>query len=577
MSGKDYFIPRMFYRLMVPSVISSFGFALADMADALVVGQKLGETGLAAISLCLPIFMLINLFMDGFGIGGSVLFSQRLGEGNTEKARECFNRTWTATLILGIIIGIAVNVFTEPCLRLLGTTKTDGDVYYACRDYAKIIAAGAPVLMLNIVFASFLRNDNNAKLASVGFLIGNAADILLNIILVLFCGLGTSGAALSTVVGSAIAIIIYMPGITGKRADILRIKKFRLDIGETLCSFKTGFATSVRHLFQFVFFLVINRLLMAMSGESGVAVFDVVYNVSFFTVYLYNGIAEASQPLVSTFTGEKNEDDCKYVLKLAKKWALCLGAVMALLIVLNAERVSFIFGIPENLISVSAAAIRVYCIGFAFLGINIINEKYYQSKDCFLPAFFIVLMREFAVLISCAVILSKIGFSAIWFMYPITELAAYLIFKIFLCFAGRRTEAFDEKRIFRITISGVEDIENVLSRSSEFCRYWGADAKQEYAVTLVTEELCMSIIRNAIKDIGDGKIRITILAMESGEFDLSFLDNAVDFNPFSFVTGKIETESDFDIDEISMTMIKNKTKKFMYHKCGGFNSLVVHI
>ena len=96
MTKRDFFIPKMFYRMLIPSVISSFGFALADMADALVVGSRLGETGLAATSLALPVYMLINLFMDGFGIGGSVYFSQKLGEGDTEQARNCFNRTWTA-------------------------------------------------------------------------------------------------------------------------------------------------------------------------------------------------------------------------------------------------------------------------------------------------------------------------------------------------------------------------------------------------------------------------------------------------------------------------------------------------
>lgn len=577
MSGKDYFIPKMFYRLVVPSVISSFGFALADMADALVVGQKLGETGLAAISLCLPIFMLINLFMDGLGVGGSVLFSQRLGEGKTEEARECFNRTWTVTLTLGVIIGIAVNAFNEPCLRLLGTDKTDGDVYYACRDYATFIAAGAPILMLNVVFGSFLRNDNNVKLALNGFLIGTAVDILLNIILVLFCDLGTRGAALSTVIGSTVAVIIYIPGIMGKRTDVLGIKKFRLDIVETLCSFKIGFATSVRYLFQFIFFLFINRLLMTMSGESGVAVFDVVYNASFFIVYLYNGIAEALQPLVSTFTGEKNEGDCRCVWKLSKKTAICFGAAAAMLIVLNTEKISLVFGISENLIPDSTAAIRVYCIGFVFLGMNIINEKYYQSRECFLPTFFIVLMREFVILISCAAILSRIGFSAIWFMYPITETVTYLIFHIFRRFIDKQTGTFDEKRIFRMIVSDVGDMEKVLSGSGEFCKYWGADAKREYAVTLVTEELCMSIIRNAIKDIRGGKIRVTLLALKNGEFVLSILDNAVEFNPFLFAIRRMENENDFNIDEISMTMIKNKTKKFMHHKCGGFNSLVVRI
>lgn len=577
MKKTDYFIPKMFCRLMIPSVISSFGFALADMADSLVVGQKLGESGLAAISLCLPIFMLINLFMDGFGIGGSVMFSQMIGEGNVEKARECFNRVWTVTLILGVVIAAVVNVFTNQCLSLLGTSKTDGDVYYACRDYVKIIACGAPLLMLNVVFANFLRNDNNAKLASVGFLIGNTADIFLNIIFVVIFGLGTKGAALSTVIGSVIAIIIYMPGIIGKKADVLKVIKFSPDVNEGFRCFKTGFATSVRHLLQLIFFLVINRLLMTLSGERGVAVFDVVYNVSFFIVYLYNGIAEASQPLVSTFTGENSEEDCRYVLKLSKVWALCLGAAAAALIALNSEKISWFFGISGNVISESSTAIRTYCIGFVFLGINIINEKYYQSKNYLIPTFIIVLMREFLVLIPCAIILSYISLKAIWFMYPITEFSVYLIFKMLCPFIAKNKKILDENRIFRITLCSADDIENVLCRSSEFCRSCGADKKQEYAVALVTEEICMSIIRNVLKDIPDGKIRITILALKNGEFALNFLDNAVEFNPFSFVTEKIKNENDFNIDEVSMTMIKNATKKFMYHKCAGFNSLAVRI
>ena len=111
MKKKDYFIPKMFYKLLIPSVCSSFGFALADMVDALVLGQRIGETGLAAISLCLPLFMLINIFMDSLGIGGSVYFSQKLGEGNTEKAVDCFNRIWISVLFLGLCIGIFVNCF----------------------------------------------------------------------------------------------------------------------------------------------------------------------------------------------------------------------------------------------------------------------------------------------------------------------------------------------------------------------------------------------------------------------------------------------------------------------------------
>lgn len=577
MKRKDYFVSRMFYRLMIPSVISSFGFALADMADSLVVGQKLGEVGLAAISLCLPIFMIINLFMDGLGIGGSVAFSKYLGEGNMKKARECFNRTWISTLAIGVFIGMLVNLFAEPCLIFFGIHKSDGSLYYACREYMTIIAAGAPLLMLNVVFMNFLRNDNNIKRSSIGFLLGNAVDISLNIIFVIFLGMGTRGAALSTVIGSALAICIYMPAIFGRKADTIKIEFVKIDISEVFGFFKTGFATSVRHIFQFVFLIFINRLLMSMSGESGVAIFNVVYNVSFFILYVYNGITEAMQPLVSTFTGENSEEDCRRVLRLSRIWTFCLGAVVAGVLALNAESVALTFGVSQSLLADSGLAIRIYCAGFALLGINIINEKYYQSKDYFLPSFLIVVMREFVVLLSSAAVLSHIGIAMIWLMYPITELVTCLIFAAIKILVVRDDKYLDENQIFRITLESENDIEGVLRSSSEFCARHSDDIKKEYAVTLIIEELCMSIVRNAFPSVKNGKIRITLLYMGNVDFVINILDNAVEFNPFLFVGGKSSSENEFNIDEVSVMMVKNRAKKFMHHKCAGFNSLVVHV
>lgn len=578
MTKKDYFIPRMFYKLLIPSVISSFGFALADMADALVLGQKIGATGLAAISLCLPLFMLINIFMDGLGIGGSVHFSQKLGEGDSKKAVECFNRTWVSTLIIGLIIGLAVNLFPNGFLALLGTTPEDGQLFEACRDYMRIIAMGSPILMLNIVFSNFLRNDNNAPLATKGFLIGNAVDIILNIVLVVFVGLGTMGAALSTVIGSVVAISLYMPGIIGKKAGVLKIKYTAMDIKETFYCFKTGFSTSVQNLFQLVFLLTVNRLLMNISGEGGVAVFDVVYNVSFFIVYIYNGVAEASQPLISTFSGENSEDDCKCVLGLSKKYGISLGAVVAAVLFVFARNVAILFGITNELMPLAVHAIRIYCAGFAFTGLNILYQNYYQSKENTRLAFFIAFMRGFVILMPCVLIFALFGENTIWLMFPVTEFVTLLLFYVLRKYNSKGTTIFDNERILRITVEkDTEDMATLLNRSVEFCERWNAEESQKYSVTLVIEEICMSIIRNAMKDISDGKIRITLLAMEDGDFVVNILDNAVVFNPFSLKTKKIENEKDFDIDEISMMMIRKKTKQFMYRRYNGFNSLVVRI
>ncbi len=578
MIKKDYFIPRMFYKLLIPSVFSSLGFAFADMADALVLGQKIGPTGLAAIGLCLPLFMLINIFMDALGIGGSVHFSQKLGEGNAEKAVGCFNRTWVSTLAIGLVIGLVVNLFPDTFLAFFGTIPEDGELFTACKEYMRIIALGAPLLMLNIVFSNFLRNDNNAALATKGFLIGNAVDIVLNIILVVFVGLGTKGAALSTVIGSAVAILLYLPGIIGKKAGVLKIKYAGLDISETFYCFKTGFSTSVQHLFQLVFILAVNRLLMHISGENGVAVFDVVYNVSFFIVYVYNGVSEASQPLVSTFSGENSETDCKCVLRLSKKYGLGIGTIAAVLIFVFARNISGLFGITEELMPLAAHAVRIYCLGYVFTGLNILYESYYQAKENTRLAFFIVLMRGLVILLPCVLIFAYFGITAIWLMFPVTELVTLLLFYIFRKHSLKNEKHFDTARILRMTVENEsEDIGILLNKSIYFCESWNASEQQKYSVTLVIEEICMSIIRNAMKNVPDGKIQITLLAMEEGDFILNILDNAVVFNPFSLRSKKLGNEKEFDIDETSVMLIKKKTKKFMYRRCNGFNSLVVRI
>ena len=137
---------------------------------------------------------------------------------------------------------------------------------------------------------------------------------------------------------------------------------------------------------------------------------------------------------------------------------------------------------------------------------------------------------------------------------------------------------FDKKRILRIVVENEEeDMGIVIDKSMEFCEQWEATPQQQYSVTLIIEELCMSIIRNGMINIPDRKIRITLLAMEDGDFILNLLDNAVVFNPFSRKTKEINLNEGIDIDDISMMMIKKKTKKFMYRRCNGFNSLVVRI
>ena len=51
MNRKHYICRTMFLRILWPSLISSVALAIADVADALVIGNRMGESGLAAIGI----------------------------------------------------------------------------------------------------------------------------------------------------------------------------------------------------------------------------------------------------------------------------------------------------------------------------------------------------------------------------------------------------------------------------------------------------------------------------------------------------------------------------------------------
>ena len=574
---KDYFVWRMFYKMLIPSAISSIGFALSDMADALVVGQRMGETGLAAVSLCLPIYMLINVIMNAFGIGGGVKFSGYMGSGKRNEAVRCFNDIWKISLLSGILFALAVNLLAPFVLTTLGAGKSGTVLYRSCEVYMRIISLGAPLLILNVVLSNFLRNDNNEVIAARGFIIGNLTDLFLNIILVLVFNLGIWGAAASTVIGSAVAIACYLPAIIGKKRNIIRFVKSKTDFKGIFDCIKIGFSTSVQNAFQLVFLLVVNRVMVAIGGETGVAVFDVIYNASFFIVYLCEGTAEAAQPLVSTFMGEQSEEDCIHIRRLSVVCSLVFSGVVAVLIAIFAKYIAIVFGLSADVLPEAVYAIRIYCTGAAFVALNIILSRYCQSREDSLGAFINVLLKGLIVSVPCLLLFSSLGESYyVWYAFPVSEAVSFGLFFVYCCFANKKKMVFDKERIYRVTVSGdADEITELLDGSKKFCDKWGAKPSQSYYVTLVIEEIVASIVRNALKQVPNGKIRITLIAMPDGDFMLHILDNAVAYDPLHF-KGKADA-ADFDIDEVSVMLVKKKAKKYLYRQCTGFNSLTVQI
>jgi Na+-driven multidrug efflux pump len=72
--------------LAVPTMVAMLIQVIYNMTDTFFIGKLEDANMVAAISLCMPIFMLVQAFGNIFAIGGASLISRMLGEGNREKA-----------------------------------------------------------------------------------------------------------------------------------------------------------------------------------------------------------------------------------------------------------------------------------------------------------------------------------------------------------------------------------------------------------------------------------------------------------------------------------------------------------
>ncbi|MEA5134689.1 MAG: MATE family efflux transporter [Candidatus Fimivivens sp.] len=574
---QDRFTGKMFKALLIPSMISYLGLAIGDIADAVVVGQRMGAIGLAAISLALPVYMIINVFVHGFGSGGSIRYAKLMGEGREAEAVESFRQVIQTAIAISALLAILGNIFLTPLLKILGTTAADGVVFITSKTYIQIIITGMPILFISYLLNYYLRNDEYAKMAGIGFTIGNLCDFALNIVFVLILDFGAAGAAWSTVLGQLISIGIYLPCLMGKESR-LKFKVILPNIKLAFRCFRLGFSLSIGYIFQMFFLLVVNNVLMRAGGAIGIAVFNVVQNTSYFVIYICDSAAKAAQPLISTFCGEHNEAAKKHVIRLEMMTAYTLAAVATGIIAVFPNVICQVFGIGlAEEMSLGKTALRIFCIAIPFIVINILKGNNYQSCENEKGAYIIAMLRGALVLLPVTCFCATLGIRGLWWLYPITEILSLMIIMVWQYFYSEKESQLDAQRIYhQIIESNSDDIGAMSLEAEHFCNTWNADSKQTYFVTMVVEEVCLAILNHAT-DSKDSYIELTLVALEDKSFELHIRDNKTKFNPFSLHTEKANDNYDFDVDAMGMLIIQKKAKDFFYRRYQGFNTLVVRI
>ena len=205
---EEWPVSKAVISLVVPTVLSQLITVVYNMADTFFIGQVGDPDQVAAVSLCMPLFVMLTGIANLFGIGGSSLISRCLGRNDEERARKvsafCI---WTAGIVS---LGYGLLVFA---LRgyILPAVGADEATYGFCSQYIFwAICVGAVPTVLNAAFAHLVRSEGYSKQASFGMAMGGILNMILDPIFISLLRFEVAGAAIATMLSNLAAAIYFI-------------------------------------------------------------------------------------------------------------------------------------------------------------------------------------------------------------------------------------------------------------------------------------------------------------------------------------------------------------------------------
>ena len=408
-SRENVFVRKSFYSFFLPSLLSCLGLAIGGLADCVFVGNTVGAVGLTAISIGQPVYMLFNTISYSLSIGGSIHYANALSEGREADGNRIFANVLRTDLFLNIFLCAMGLLFLPQVLTFLGAGTPGTEVWENCEALVRAQLLLVPVMFCQGPFYYFVNCDNNPKLAAVALVTSNTLDIIFNYVFVVVMDMGVAGSVYSTGLGAAVMILISLTHFLFKKG-CLRFTWPRYQFSTVVLSFRTGFATSVQYIYQFVTILVCNRLLMSIGGELGVAVFGIVFNVALLAASVYDAISMALQPMVSTFHGECNKYNIRCTLRQAFQVSLVVSVLLAVLLMSIPQWVSFAFGLRSaEELAMGVVAIRIYALCVLPSGINMVLTYYYQALGKEFTSYLLFTLRSFVFFLAFSILFSRGG------------------------------------------------------------------------------------------------------------------------------------------------------------------------
>lgn len=414
---------KTFFSYVIPSVLAFALSGVYTIVDGFFIGQRLGDMGLAAITIGYPVSALVGAIGTGLGLSGAIRHTILNAQGKETKQQECLGGTTLLMLLVSVMLSVILYNFADPILRLLGA---EGETLTHAVKYAHIIALGAGFQLLATGFVPFIRNMGGSTFAMVSMILGFLTNIVLDYTLVWVLNGGMAGAALATIIGQAVTMIAAICYFAIKKNKLYFPKGHELRtlwkevIKVSLSPFGLTFSPTIT-------MLLMNRFLLIYGNEQAVAIYGCIGYVTCIIYLLLQGVGDGSQPLVSEYYGRNEVQDVRNTRRLAYMTAavitiVCMGGVF-----LARAQIGVLFGASPD---ANAGVIRYlpyFLATLLFLAFVRITTSYFYATEKTVLSYVLVYAEPVCTLLLLLILPLLFKLEGVWLAVPVAQVVTFVI------------------------------------------------------------------------------------------------------------------------------------------------------
>ena len=424
----------LIFTMALPAMVSMIINALYNIVDSIFVAQY-SQSALAAVSLVFPLQTLVVAIGVGTGVGVNSLIARRLGEKRQMHANSAAEHGIALSIIGGIVFLVLGFGLSGVFVNAFGAAE---DVSVQAVQYSHIAVGLSIFVMISMMCEKVQQSTGNMIIPMMQGLTGAIINIILDPLMIFGIGpfpeMGVTGAALATVIGQIFGMLIGLWGVF-KHQKVLKLnmRKFKWRLQTVKDIYRVGLPGIVMQSITSVMTAGMNGILIGFS-QTAVNVLAVYFKLQTFVFMPVFGLNQGALPVMGYNYGARNKKRLFGAYRIALGTAVAIMLLGFVLFQLIPEPMLMMFvdrtdaAATQEMLTVGVPALKTISLSFVGAAFGIINSTVFQATARGMNSLIVSVCRQLVIILPAAWVLGRfVGLSAIWYSFPIAEIASFLI------------------------------------------------------------------------------------------------------------------------------------------------------